>query len=234
MSQPDQENQENLEYNDGIGDLLRNKDTSKFSWIKTILTLVLFVIGVFVTLSYLFNYGKTMLVTSNTPPNTQSTQETTSFQEQYQSIEEENKTLINEIEQSIKTVSTTPLPTSTEISKEVTQVTKEIPKETRKEIIKETPKEKAVIKKTPKAIVKETKVATPFKVIAGSYESITNAKTQKQLLEKKGYAPFIKTTTQNGVTQYQVQVGAFKTHATATAFKSKLDHQNMPAFIQSN
>jgi cell division septation protein DedD len=52
---------EDLEYNDGLGDLLREKEKREFSWIKTIVVMVLLIGLVFLGLMLTFMIGKSLL-----------------------------------------------------------------------------------------------------------------------------------------------------------------------------
>ncbi len=54
----DRMDEDNLEYNDGLGDMLRQKDRLEFSWIKTIVSLFIIFLVVFGILYALFTFGK--------------------------------------------------------------------------------------------------------------------------------------------------------------------------------
>ena len=51
-----------LEYNDGFGDLLREKTRIKFSWLKTGFMLMAIILSTFIVLTVGFNIMKTLLI----------------------------------------------------------------------------------------------------------------------------------------------------------------------------
>jgi len=218
--------QDQLEYNDGIGDLLRNKDTRKFSWIKTSITLVLFIIGVFATLNFLFSFGKSAVTESKTdiPAIAQEP-----IQEDSAQVEQKNEEASPEM--------TPPVVPAQEPVKEVA---KEIVK---KEVVKEPPKVvvKEVAKPSPKEVAKSVKPAqassqvakVKFKVISGSFDTPAEAKVQKENLAKKGYPSFTKTVVDNGKTVYQIQSGAFSSKTKATRLKKELEKKGFTSLIIS-
>ena len=57
--------QDELEYNDGLGDLLREREKLEFSWTKTSLVLFVFLAIVLLGITYLFNAGKHYIASQN-------------------------------------------------------------------------------------------------------------------------------------------------------------------------
>ena len=235
--------QEQLEYNDGIGDLLRNKDPRKFSWLKTGITFILFIVGVFVTLNFLFSYGKSVL-TSPSDQKAGALQE--NFQSDFDKIEANNADINTEIEKSLENIPPTPVVAVKPPVKTIPKVVPVAPKvagavvkpaEIKKVEVKKVAEVKPVIVKevivkkeiAKKEVKKEVKVVskkatgTPYKVISGSFDSAEKAKAQKEALIKKGYPAFTKAITENGKTTYQIQSGAFSTNKKAAQFKADLD-----------
>lgn len=56
-----EENRNELEYNDGLGDLLREKEKLEFSWGKTAVVLIIVIVFIFLGLTFLFNVGKNIV-----------------------------------------------------------------------------------------------------------------------------------------------------------------------------
>ena len=62
MTKTNESTTDDLEYNDGLGDLLREKDQHQFSWAKTTLVLLSIIIIVFIGLTVTFKVGKAFLL----------------------------------------------------------------------------------------------------------------------------------------------------------------------------
>lgn len=61
----DFQHEDNLDYNDGLGDLLRGKERREFSWTKTALVMAFVVFIVFIVLVAVFSIGKSMFLSSS-------------------------------------------------------------------------------------------------------------------------------------------------------------------------
>ena len=57
---------DNLEYNDGLGDLLREKEKREFSWTKTLVVLISTIGIIIVLLNLLIDYSKSLLLEKET------------------------------------------------------------------------------------------------------------------------------------------------------------------------
>lgn len=55
-----------LEYNDGLGDLLREKERLEFSWVKTIVSLIVILGAVYIAVNFLFKFSKSIIEDSVT------------------------------------------------------------------------------------------------------------------------------------------------------------------------
>lgn len=60
--------QDPLDYNDGLGELLRGKERREFSWTKTALVMTFVVFIVFIVLVAVFSIGKSIFVSSHQEP----------------------------------------------------------------------------------------------------------------------------------------------------------------------
>ena len=58
--------EDNLEYNDGIGDLLREKQKLEFSWVKTTVVFLIFLIIIVGAVGFFLTYGKTLFTPQKT------------------------------------------------------------------------------------------------------------------------------------------------------------------------
>ena len=81
---------DDLEYNDGLGDLLREKERLEFNWIKTGLVLLGLIGIIFLFLVFVFNIGKRFLTSE---PTSVSIEQSKTITE----IERENQALLEEI-----------------------------------------------------------------------------------------------------------------------------------------
>ena len=84
---------DDLEYNDGLGDLLREKERLEFNWIKTGLVLLGLIGIIFLFLVFVFNIGKRLLTSEPTAVSIEQSKSITD-------IERENQALLEEINKS--------------------------------------------------------------------------------------------------------------------------------------
>ena len=140
--------QSNLEYNDGLGDLLREKEKLEFSWTKTIIVLGAVIFVIFIGLTFLFNIGKNILTKDADPMAGDALTQLEEIDASAMEIEQENNKLIQIIDQDSK---------PTKKAKTVA-------------------KTKAKPKKVAKQSTKKSSSYSPFKVIAGAYKSLGTAK----------------------------------------------------------
>ena len=208
----EKENQEqsNLEYNDGLGDLLREKEKLEFSWAKTIIVLCSVVFAIFIGLTFLFNVGKNILTQEQTDLNEATISQLEAFTAEADKIERENDKLIELLDAEV---------TRTEPAKPHTPISQ--------------PNVKSTPQMTPKSTPRYTtgKPSTPYKVIAGSFKQIDAAKAFQSELKGKGIDSFIWKKEVDNQLYYRVQVGAFQTTKEATSYKDFLDQKGLAAYV---
>ena len=198
-------NKDNLEHNDGLGDLLRERERLEFSWIKTSIVLVCLLSIIAVSIIVIFKFGK-------------------------QSIEKSIvKTKANQVHETIAKTDTTPNDNTTQITNSSTKSVKTHPQ------TKITQKTKPPIKSSPKQKSLNKKVAptNSYKVITGTFKKKQYAKNFVKKLKQKGIDSYIKLpyVSKTGNTLYQVQSGSFKTKSQAEKHKSNLKKKKIDAYI---
>jgi len=217
--------QDEFEYNDGLGDLLREKERREFSWLKTIIVLITFIFVIFFCLTFLFNLSKSIFLVDG--PGEHRSQElessTThgrSFEEQIAQIEKENMALIGDIDDYLK---------EEEKSKATSKTSsKKSSKSSPVQAKKVTPKP---VNTTSTDSPNVSKSALPHKVIAGSFTTRTNANALAKQLKNMGVDSFIYTVEVKGTTYYRVQAGAFKTSAEAKQHVADLKTKSIDSYI---
>ncbi|MSR89107.1 MAG: hypothetical protein EXS67_05595 [Candidatus Margulisbacteria bacterium] len=248
--------QDEFEYNDGLGDLLREKRRSKFSWTRSGLMLMIVMFAVFAGLTLLFNLVKPLFVSDepvikkmptittakseSVPVKPGAAMSEEDVQTKIARIEAENQALIAKLEEAKKSAK--------KVVAAAPVVEQVIPKkvEPKKSVIKKTVIKKPVIVKVKtvksEPVVKVVPVSVPepalaskgsFYVFAGAFATCENAEIQKKQLatlqEEALIIPFEK----NGQTLFRVQVGAQKTHADAVSLVGKLQRKGIAAYANS-
>ena len=200
---------EELEYNDGLGDLLREKERQEFSWSKTTIVLLIVVFGIFVGLTLAFNFSKNLL--TDTPPTAPLLQEPASkdFQQKIEAIEKEqnNLDLIEKLEKS--------LIEADKKAEKIANVT-----------ATPTPKKKEIKKTDEKP--------SYYRVFTGTFENYENAKIALAEQKENGIDGFIKSQTLNGNKQYRIQVSAFTKKNQAEQHVKTLRRKGLTPFISTN
>jgi len=208
-----EENQDELEYNDGLGDLLREKEKLEFSWGKTAVVLVTVIILIFLGLTFLFNVGKNIVSETEDTPN---------IIEDVQSREEKNDELIKLLNQDIAK------------DESLAQDTKTVEPEV-KETLNPVSEQKAAEEETKPESVKKAEQTPagsyPFKVIAGTFKNKAFAANYVADLKKKGIDAFVVTTKNNDSSLYRVQAGAYQTREAATKQKLMLSKHEIDSYI---
>ena len=196
-----------LEYNDGLGDLLREKEKLEFSWIKTS-TILIFVLALIVaTTSFLFKSGKDFI------------QKQSSIAVPYNANQETDK---------ITTAETTTQPI--EINSKDVKTSKSAEAPVKKVI--STP-----VSVPTNKIVSKTNSASlyTYKVIAGTFKNRKNANTHIQKLKSNGFDSFLKVSKNtSGTSIYKVQTGAFKTRESAMKQQSRLTNKGIDSYLSTN
>jgi cell division protein FtsN len=198
------ENQDELEYNDGLGDLLREKEKLEFSWGKTAVVLGVVIVLIFIGLTFLFNVGKN-IVTETETSGTEIVDTVT--------IEEKNDDLV-------------------ELLNEQTNDDSNIPHlEPRAAEVKETLSPIVVKSKKDDVMSPTTSLPLRYKLIAGTFRSKTNASNMISSLNKKGIDAFVTSIDSNGKSLFRVQAGAYATREAAKEQKLRLSKHEIDSYI---
>ena len=217
-----------FEFNDGMGDILKEKEQYKFSWAKTItVALTGLVCVVFVTLG-IVNIGKKAFYSNSGSNITVDLEPIESIIEEINDSEWEvlpsttNKITSKSIKMPKSVKETAINFTQTEAKKETVKIK---PVEVKKKQIETTQLETAIPKRDKNAV---------FRVIAGSFTKFVNAKEALTKLKKKGIDGYIWTSSNNGVPIYKIQVGAFSSYKNATDYSVKLTKKSIESYIVQN
>ena len=226
MSQPNFDHldiKDDFEFNDGVGDVLKEKETYSFSWKKTFLVLSGITFSILILTFIILEIGKKALNLNQT-----------SLEVAVESNEMIDRMVSEEAESSWEMIpDLQDEPDEYELIESIPpiKVTKPVTKQ--KKIKK--PLEKT-IKSTPVTTKIKTKDVTAkvqtYRVIAGSFSKYSNAKSKLNSLQKKGIDAFIwQSKSQNGSTFYKLQVGSFKSYQAAKKHVSDLDKKNIDSYI---
>lgn len=184
-----------LEYNDGLGDLLREKERLEFSWVKTIVSLIVILGAVYIAVNFLFKFSKSIIEDSVTVKYAEPAPAKPVIPE----VKPEPKQEVAKPATPAKTVQETPV------------VSKPTPKEPEKATVSNSTHPYKVIvgsfvSKTNANELKKklqqqgfdsfiwtTKQGseTLYRVQSGAYETRQLAKNQKKALSKKGFDSYI-------------------------------------------
>jgi len=203
---------DNLEYNDGLGDLLREKERLEFSWTKTIGILSVLIIIILFGSHILFNAGKSLI--TQTP----------------------DESLITEPFPAGTTEQAQPKPPSAEPTPPKVESTPPQDAYTQPSISlssKLSKPQKKTIKQpsTKKTFSKQAPPQFPYKVIVGTFKSKENAMRSIAQFKKQKIDTFIRPYSDKKEVRYQIQAGAFETHQEATGFKHKLASKKVDSYI---
>lgn len=208
-------NDNQLEYNDGLGDLLREKEEYEFSWAKTSIVLISVIAIIFLGLTFVFKLSKNYLTNSMVL-----------YEEQ--SVSNEDLKYIENNTELIKTI---------ESKQDVLPLITENKVKQKEQVIKK----EAIDKKTPKVnidkstAVKYKPVNTSdfkYKVISGTYSSRVNANEQKKRLQQKSFSSYVWTEKKStGKVLFKVQAGAFDDYSLALKQKAALKRQGFDSYI---
>jgi hypothetical protein len=231
VSTDNQDNQDNqLEYNDGLGDLLREKEEYEFSWAKTSIVLISVIAIIFLGLTFVFKVSKSYLTNSMMTYNEQSVNGTSQEVSQNNALDQENEALITLVDNS-----------STQSISDATVVTlhSEIPIQTKIET-KTKKKTTSIVKNNQIQKVSKQQSTTfttvpgkyRYKVISGTFSSRVNANAQKNRLTKKSFTSYVWTELkESGRTFYKVQAGAFDQYSLALKQKAELKRKGFDSYI---
>ena len=218
------ENDENIleddfEYNDGIGDLLKEKEVYQFSWVKTaivVLSLLMIIGGSVVLVSRIVQAVVVPTSEEEFSLNYETHQvaDEANIENSEEQSQRENSLNVAKIIQQIKTVN--------QDKKEVeakAPVLNQGLVETEAEIVK--PKEDALVSKAKNAL---------YRVIIGSYNESAAAKNMVGVLRQKNIRAYVWTYRNGNDISYRVQVGAFRSLNSAEQYVSSLKKQGYTPF----
>ncbi|MDC0036628.1 SPOR domain-containing protein [bacterium] len=200
---------QSFEHNDGLGDLLREREKLEFSWAKTSVVLLGLLAVILIAIYSLFNASKHFFKDTASPESMKTKFETITIQQKPQPTD------------------ITPKSTNTPSAKTAIQ-----PRHSQQAtaIISK--------KKTSSSSISKKQNVYTFKVIAGTFSKKKNAKARLKLLKKHGIDGFIRPvsipTAENSYKLvYRVQAGAFKSKSKADGFSSRLRKKKIDAFVIS-
>ena len=196
-------NPEHLEYNDGVGDMLREKPPVTFNWSKILFVLSGVIIAIVLGLIFAFYLGKKIVTTGvkATPKELQ--------------VQESKPT-------PTRPQTATPPPTTVIPTKNKTIAETKKPKTTPK---KATPL-------APKLPVKVAPTIISYRVIYGNYPTEASALEAKLELQKMGISSYSrKTTTVEGNLQTSLQIGAFHQEQKAKELVDQLQKKGISTQI---
>ena len=228
-----------FEFNDGVGDVLKEKEVYKFSWGKTLGVFFVGLVAVIMLTVGILEISKKFLEISSSSVS-KNIPEAESFDDMMKEINNNNWEALPEVESRVIAPSS-PLVQNTAETK-----TKSVPKAKVTTIQTQAPQVKVVSEKKVEPIKQESvqvngtkKVEdsraplnkTVYKVIAGSFSSYENAKISLQNLKKKGFDGYILTDKINGKLLHKIQVGAFSNYKNAQVHTKKLSAKSFDSYI---
>jgi cell division septation protein DedD len=201
---------DNFEFNDGVGDALKEKETYAFSWPKTISILGagLFVV-ILVTFGILEIGKKAFNVNAKQTVAPVATEEFEPLNDTWDALPE------------------TVTPAKPSLKPLIKQPVKKVQVPV---VVKKVAPKKYV---APKKQVGSPSNVNGYRVIAGSFSKHANAKQALQRLKNKGFNGYIWSATTNGTTMYKVQAGSFKKRSAANKLKDTLERKGLSAYLSA-
>ncbi len=241
---------DNLEFNDGLGDLLREKESRQFSIQRTLIVLVVFVAVVFVVLLATVKLGTKFLFTSMDKPSTVQTTDIDSDALVRELAEMERLMAQKKESQATSDAVATEAQPTPAIKGVVPPAKKGNPVATvnsiavapkpvvPKNVVQDVPKVASrhpVVVSQPAAIKKQIKpkleVGFPYKVIVGTFSNKTNALALKSELKNQGIDAFLWERDADGQRWHAVQAAAFSTQDSAQRVAAALRKKGYPAYV---
>ncbi|MEC8677739.1 MAG: SPOR domain-containing protein [Candidatus Margulisiibacteriota bacterium] len=236
---------EELDFNDGIGNALSQKQKYKFSWKKTLIVMsvalvfiIFFTLGILEIGKILLNMNESEYVEEATQPTIESVMAESST-DTWDAIPEETITVSDSVlsikDDQVNVLSNEVKPLKeheSSVNKDV-QLRESKPNDSVKvQTIKNEPAAPVVAKKIEKKSIKTPSV---YRVIAGSFSTYNNANRELKRIKAKGFNGYVwSLTNKNGVVTYKVQVAAFSSKAKAQNFVETLKKRNISSFISVN
>ena len=227
-----EKNKDEFEHNDGLGDLLREREKLEFSWSKTIVILCSLFAVVIVGIYFIFNIGKTVIQTE--------------IKDTISSSKETHIKSSSKIEKKIQPVKESVIANKTTKTTPAKQT--KAKKIAKKEVISKKPK-RVVSRSVPKKIEKKVKIAantspkkkvsatnerlqnTSYKVITGTFSNYDNAISHLDTLKSNGIKGFVKESKTSLGSTFRVQVGAYSSRDSALRQQVKLNLIDIDSYI---
>ena len=220
-----------LEFNNGVGDALKQKEEYTFSWKKTAIVLGVSIVAIIMVTFGILEVGKSLLgipqpMAQNDAINVDVAINLDDAQDENWDVLPEDSPMDNSQDQGI-------------ISQPVEKKSAPVSAVKLEPVQSIGGGNKIVESSTQPA---KHKVATSsekqrviYRVIAGSFSNYNNAQMELKKIRAKGFDGYIwsLTSPQNKVS-YKVQVGAFKSVSTAQNLVTKLNQKNIAAFISKH
>jgi len=231
-----EENKDEFEHNDGLGDLLREREKLEFSWSKTIVILCSLFAIVIVGIYFVFNIGKNVIQTE--------IKDTISAKK---IAPKKASTKIVPKKQVAKT-KVANKPAISQDKPKLSQVKQIKVKKPAKEVISIKPK-KTVSRSTPKKIKKKITLKAnthakkkkassndhfenvSYKVITGTFSNYDNATDHLKSLKSNGIKGFVKESKTSLGSTFRVQVGAYSSRDSALRQQVKLNLLKIDSYI---
>ena len=241
------EKPEHLEYNDGVGDLLREKDTKPFSWVKTFTTMgaLLILVGLGLVLAFmagkvLFSSSVSRHSTAAIAPANEPENESPEVKAPTVPAESPAAAIQPEEKQSQETShpkKETNVSSEKKGSAKAAEVKKATPKQGEVKVAKKTVEVVPAVKKSvrPALPIVDSAPASPrvfsYKLIYGKYETMQAAKAQVLVLKDKGISAFTWVEKQPSSSMVVVQMGAFDTQEKANAALKAMQKRGIAAQV---
>lgn len=202
MSNEEHNIENEFEYNDGLGDLLKEKERQEFSWAKTVVVLASIITVVTLSFMVVFRVGRSLMV--------QAPEATMSSAAQTQSV----------------TLKATPKQLS------VSQTQPSNSQSSTSKPTQRKPAPTAVVPATKSSSTPVTRSFTLNRVVVGSYQTLSRARSAVSDLKRRGVDSYVWIYTEDGQTFYRVQIGAFKNPSAAHYLAERVrEKYNLDAII---
>jgi cell division septation protein DedD len=212
---------EELEFNNGVGDALKQKEAYSFSWKKTAIVLSMSIVVIVLVTFGVLEIGKSAL---NLNQHTDVAIESILLDEAVNESNAPNWDVLPEDNQNNMERPPADRDGATKKPIETIQATEVIlPIETEKVVTPVKANQPASAKKVV------------YRVIAGSFSNINNAQTELRNIKSKGFNGYVwSLTSRDNKVSYKVQVGAFKTQESAQRLVNQLRDRGIQSFISKH
>lgn len=225
-------NQE-LEFNNGVGDALKQREEYTFSWKKTASVLSIGLIVIILITFGILEIGKRILNINDN--NSSEVNQSISLNQAMKEANDNNWDVLPEDSDTIdannkKNISEANIKVENkDIDDIFPQPTKEI------EIKQKEPEKIAVQSNIPESRYNnDDRLDVTYRVLAGSYSSYNKAQVTLNRLNNLGYNGYIwKFTSSKNVITFKVQVGAFKSSSSAKNLVDRLNRQQFKAYVST-